>query len=418
VKAGGSLEVPAPRVLLGVTGGVAAYKTAHVARLLIAAGHQVTVVMTEAATRFVGADTFAALTQRPVHTSLWERPGEVLHVRLAHEADVAMVVPATANLLAKLAHGLADDLLSSTLLEYHGPLVLAPAMHTGMWEHPATRSNIQMLVSRGAHIVGPVEGDLAHGDSGIGRLAEPEDIVAGIEPALAGVHSVGAQDNVVPLRSGDLAGRVVIVTAGPTHEPIDPVRFIGNHSSGKMGVAIAAEATSRGADVRLILGPGTVAAPPDVALTQITTAEQLRDAVMASVGDADVVVMAAAVADFRPKHAADGKLKKDEGTPELVLEPTPDILRELGERGDRPLLVGFAAETTDVEASGRRKLERKRADLLVANEVGREGTGFGSDTNRAAIMSATGDDDPLRDWTKGELARALVDRIAALLAGR
>jgi phosphopantothenoylcysteine decarboxylase/phosphopantothenate--cysteine ligase len=418
VKPGGTLQGHAPRVLLGVTGGVAAYKAAQVARLLVRSGHPVTVVMTESATRFVGPDTFAALTQRPVHTSLWERPGEVLHVRLAHETDIALVAPATANLLAKLALGLADDLLSSTLLEYNGPLVIAPAMHSGMWEHAATQSNLQTLISRGAHIVGPVEGELAHGDSGMGRLAEPEDIVAGIGPASSGALAIGAQDNVVPLRSGDLAGRSVVVTAGPTHEPIDPVRFIGNQSSGKMGVAIAREAASRGAVVRLIMGPGTVSPPPDVALTKITTAEQLRDAVMANVDDADVVVMAAAVADFRPKHVSDGKLKKDEGTPELVLEPTPDILRELGERAERPMLVGFAAETNDVEASGRRKLERKGADLLVANEVGREGTGFGSDTNRAAILSAIGDDDPLRDWTKGELARALVDRIAGLLAGR
>ncbi len=391
------------RVLLGITGGVAAYKSAHLARLLTAAGAEVTVVMTESATRFVGPDTFAALTGRPVHTSLWERPGEVLHVRLAHEADLAIVAPATANLLAKLAHGLADDLLTSTLLEYAGPLVIAPAMHTGMWEHPATRGNVETLEGRGVTFVGPVEGALAHGDSGVGRLAEPEIIAA---------EALAVLDGAV---AGSLMGRTVVVTAGPTYEPIDPVRFIGNHSSGKMGVAVAAEAARRGATVQLILGPGTVAPPAGAQVVRVTTAEQMREAVMGYADDADAIVMAAAVADFRPKDAATGKLKKDDGTPEVRLEPTPDILAELGERTQRPYLVGFAAETSDVEAHGRAKLARKHADLLVANEVGREGTGFGSETNHAAIVSVNGDDIALRDWTKRELAAVIVDRIEAAL---
>jgi phosphopantothenoylcysteine decarboxylase / phosphopantothenate---cysteine ligase len=391
------------RVLLGITGGIAAYKSAHLARLLTAAGAEVTVVMTESATRFVGPDTFAALTGRTVHTSLWERSGEVLHVRLAHEADLAIVAPATANLLAKLAHGLADDLLTSTLLEYGGPLVVAPAMHTGMWEHPATRGNVESLEGRGVTFVGPVEGALAHGDSGVGRLAEPEIIAA---EALAVLDGAG---------TGSLIGRTIVVTAGPTYEPIDPVRFIGNHSSGKMGIAVAAEAARRGATVHLILGPGTVAPPADAQVVRITTAEQMREAVMRYADDTDAIVMAAAVADFRPKDAAAGKLKKDDGTPEVRLEPTPDILAELGERPQRPYLVGFAAETSDVEANGRAKLARKHADLLVANEVGREGTGFGSETNHAAIVSVNGDDIALRDWTKRELASVIVDRIEVAL---
>jgi phosphopantothenoylcysteine decarboxylase / phosphopantothenate---cysteine ligase len=391
------------RVLLGITGGVAAYKSAHLARLLTAAGAEVTAVMTESATRFVGPDTFAALTGRPVHTSLWERPGEVLHVRLAHEADLAIVAPATANLLAKLAHGLADDLLTSTLLEYAGPLMIAPAMHTGMWEHPATRGNVETLEGRGVTFVGPVEGALAHGDSGVGRLAEPETIAAQALVVLDGTAA------------GSLIGRSVVVTAGPTYEPIDPVRFIGNHSSGKMGVAVAAEAARRGATVHLILGPGTVAPPAGAQVVRITTAEQMREAVMRYADDADAIVMAAAVADFRPKDAATGKLKKDDGTPEVTLEPTPDILAELGERPQRPYLVGFAAETSDVEAHGRAKLARKHADLLVANEVGREGTGFGSETNHAAVVSVNGDDIALRDWTKRELASVIIDRIEAAL---
>ncbi|HEY8019373.1 MAG TPA: bifunctional phosphopantothenoylcysteine decarboxylase/phosphopantothenate--cysteine ligase CoaBC [Actinomycetota bacterium] len=390
------------RVLLGVTGGVAAYKAALLARLLTGAGAHVTVVMTEAATRFVGPDTFASLTGNPVHTSLWERPGEVIHVRLAHEADLVVVAPATANLLARLAHGAADDLLTATLLEYAGPLVVAPAMHTGMWTHPATRANVAALEARGVRFVGPVEGALAHGDSGMGRLAEPEEIAAAAEDAL---------------RGGDLAGRTVVVTAGPTHEPIDPVRFIGNRSSGKMGAAIAAEALGRGARVRLILGPGTVDPPTGAELVRVTTAEEMRTAVLDAVAGADAVVMAAAVADFRPKDAARGKLKKGSGPPELALEPTPDILAELGERDRdiRPLLVGFAAETSDVEAAGREKLRRKHLDLLVANEVGRDSTGFGADTNTAALVAADGDDVTLRDWTKRDLARAIVDRIERLL---
>ena len=391
------------RVLLGITGGVAAYKSAHLARLLTAAGAEVTVVMTESATRFVGPDTFAALTGRTVHTSLWERPGEVLHVRLAHEADLAIVAPATANLLAKLAHGLADDLLTSTLLEYAGPLVIAPAMHTGMWEHPATRGNVETLEGRGIKFVGPVDGALAHGDSGLGRLAEPEIIAAEALAVLGGAVA------------GSMIGRTVVVTAGPTYEPIDPVRFIGNHSSGKMGVAVAAEAARRGATVHLLLGPGTVAPPAGVQVVRITTAEQMREAVMRYAEETDAIVMAAAVADFRPKDAATGKLKKDDGTPEVALEPTPDILAELGERPQRPYLVGFAAETSDVEVHGRAKLARKHADLLVANEVGREGTGFGSETNHAAIVWVNGDDIALRDWTKRELASVIVDRIEAAL---
>ncbi len=381
---------------------------------MIGAGAQVTVVMTESATRFIGPDTFAALTGRPVHTSLWERPGEVLHVRLAHEAELIVVAPATANLLAKLAVGLADDLLTSTLLEYHGSIVVAPAMHTGMWEHPATRVSAETLRARGVRFVGPATGPLAHGDEGLGRMAEPEVILEEVSASLERAAS-SATD------SGDLAGRVVLVTAGPTHEPIDPVRFIGNHSSGMMGIAIAAEADRRGADVRLVLGPATVGLPPDLAagisVTNVTTAEQMRAAVVEQATRSDVVVMAAAVADFRPKQVADGKWKKDDGPPELALEPTPDILSELGEsRRPGQVLVGFAAETSDIEARGRSKRERKGVDLLVANEVGRAGTGFGSETNHAAIIDTAGNDVALRDWTKAELASAIVDRIVTHLS--
>jgi phosphopantothenoylcysteine decarboxylase/phosphopantothenate--cysteine ligase len=389
------------RILLGVTGGIAAYKAAILARLLVHAGADVRVVMTEAATRFVGPDTFAALTGNPVHTSLWDEPGTVLHVRLAHEIDLAVVAPATANLLAKVAHGVADDLLTSTLLETRCPIVVAPAMHTGMWEHPATATNLHTLEDRGVTVVGPVSGWLAAGDEGPGRMSEPEEIAAAVLEVAA--------------RSADLADRTVVVTAGPTHEPIDPVRFIGNRSSGRMGIAVASEANGRGADVTLILGPGTIAPPSFLHVVRVETAEQMRDAVMSSAGAADAIVMAAAVADFRPDSAADEKLKKGSGPPQVRLVPTPDILDELAERpGDR-VVIGFAAETSDLEAEGRRKLEGKRLDAIVVNEVGREGTGFGSETNDAMIIGKDGDDEPMRTWTKRELAAAICDRVAKLL---
>ncbi|MGZ5213168.1 MAG: bifunctional phosphopantothenoylcysteine decarboxylase/phosphopantothenate--cysteine ligase CoaBC [Actinomycetota bacterium] len=383
---------------------MAAYKAALLARHLIDAGADVRVILTPSAERFVGADTFAALTGNPVHTSLWERPGEVLHVRLAREADVAVVAPATANVLAKLATGLADDLLTSTLLEAACPLILAPAMHTGMWQHPATMSNVATLVDRGALVVGPVVGALAAGDEGLGRMAEPDEILRAIVDSIAGKH--------------DLDGVRMAVTAGPTQEPIDAVRFIGNRSTGKMGVAVAAEAVSRGADVRLVLGPDTVPPPDGVITVRVGTAEEMRRAVLAAADDADVVVMAAAVADFRPKAAAEGKLKKGSGVPELHLEPTPDILSELGERKGERILVGFAAETSELEAAGRKKLRAKRLDLMVVNEVGRDGTGFGSDTNVAMILTSDGSDVPLRTWTKADLARAICDRVVVELAGR
>ena len=385
--------------MLGVAGGIAAYKAALVARLLKVAGAEVTVVLTEAATRFVGADTFAALTGSPAHTSLWERPGEVLHVRLARESEIAVVAPATANIMAKLAHGLADDLLSATMLEAVCPVVIAPAMHSGMWEHPATRANVETLRSRGTKVVEPATGPLAHGDEGPGRLAEPEEVVAAVRSALA---------------PQDLAGRTLLITSGPTHEPIDPVRFVGNRSTGRMGAALAAEAVGRGATVTVILGPGALE-PTGVELVPVQTAEQMRRAVLARFADADAVVMAAAVADFRPKAIADQKLKKDAGVPDVILEPTPDILSELAERRADQVLVGFAAETEDLERAGRRKLEAKRLDLLVVNRVGVEGTGFGAETNEAMLLGASGDDEPLRSWHKRELAAAVLDRVVAML---
>jgi phosphopantothenoylcysteine decarboxylase / phosphopantothenate---cysteine ligase len=392
------------RVLLGVCGGIAAYKAASLARELRAEGADVTAILTASATRFVGVETFAGLTGNPAHASLWQADGTVVHVDLAHAADVLVIAPATANTIAKLAHGLADDLLSATALEFHGPIVVAPAMHAGMWMSAVTQANVAALAARGIRFAGPVEGALAHGDEGIGRFAEPGDIVERVRAAV----------EAFPDDAGPLRGRHVLVTAGPTYEPIDPVRFVGNRSSGKMGVAIANEALDRGATVTLVLGPGTVAPPAGADVIRVDTAEEMRAAVLAR-ADADAIVMAAAVADFRPKAAADRKLKKEQGVPELLFEPTPDILRELA-AGRRPgqVLVGFAAETDDVVAAGRDKLERKGLDLLVANAVGRPATGFGADTNDAAIVTTSGGDEPLRTWTKAELATALWDRVAAL----
>jgi phosphopantothenoylcysteine decarboxylase / phosphopantothenate---cysteine ligase len=364
-------------------------------------------VLTEAATRFVGADTFSGLTGIPALTSLWDHPGEVVHVRLAHETDVAVVAPCTANLLAKLAGGFADDLLTSTLLEYGGPVVVAPAMHSGMWGNPATADNVRRLreaLGERLSLIGPVDGPLAHGDEGLGRMSEPEEIAAAVRAAIG---------------PRDLEGCRVLVTAGPTQEPLDPVRFLGNRSSGKMGIAVATEASARGATVTLVLGPGTVPPPAGFDVVRVSTAQQMHDEVLARFADADAVVMAAAVADFRPKQTEARKLKKDDGVPEVVLEPTPDIALELGER-KRPnqVVVGFAAETEDIEAGGLEKLRRKNLDLLVANRVGADGTGFGADTNDALILSASGSDERRRSWTKPELARAICDRLAGLLEQR
>lgn len=391
------------RILLGVSGGIAAYKACILARLFVEAGARVDTVLTASAERFVGAATFAGLTGGEVHTSLWDDPARVPHVRLAHGVDLVVVAPATAHLIARAAAGMADDLLTSVMLETDAPILLAPAMHTGMWDHTATRGNVEALAQRGVHLIGPVAGPLAAGDEGMGRLAEPSDILRAAEDLVA--------------RGRDLAGRRILVTAGPTHEPIDAVRFIGNRSSGRMGFAVARAARDRGAEVTLVVGPTDVAAPEVPHLVRVETAAEMHAAVIARVGDVDAVVMAAAVADFRPERATGTKHKKASGAPQVHLVPTADILGELGARDARPILVGFAAETDDVEAEGRRKLADKRVDLVVANRVGAEGTGFGTDTDDAAILSRTGDDVAMRRWTKVELADAICDRLAKLFVG-
>lgn len=392
------------RVLLGVTGGIAAYKTAYLTRLLTGAGARVQAVMTPAALRFLGADTLAALTGRPVYSDVFEQSETVLHVRLARESDLAVVAPATANVLAKLALGLADDLLTSVLLEGTSPLVIAPAMHTGMWEHPATREHVATLSGRGVTVVWPAAGPLAAGDEGPGRMAEPSEILSVVVDRLG--------------KTSDLSGTRLLVTAGPTQEPIDAVRFLGNRSTGRMGFAVALEAARRGADVTLVTGPVELGDPSGVRVIRVETAQEMAGAVFERFGDVDAVVMAAAVADFRPDRPERRKLKKDGGPPALRLEPTTDILATLGKRKEGQVLIGFAAETDDFEAEGRRKLGDKNLDVIVVNEVGRPATGFGSETNRAAILARGGEDAPLRDWTKAELATAICDRLVALVHPR
>jgi phosphopantothenoylcysteine decarboxylase / phosphopantothenate---cysteine ligase len=393
-------------VILGVSGGIAAYKAAALARGLLRAGATVQAVLTASGARFVGPATFEGLTGRRAYADVFESVPSIPHVRLAREADVAVFAPATANILAKFAHGLADDMVSSVFTCLTVPVVIAPAMHTEMWLHPATQANVQLLQQRGAIMVGPEEGELAGGDVGPGRLADEEDILAAV------IRAVAPPD-------GPLVGRRLVVTAGGTREPIDPVRFIGNRSSGKMGYALAAEAARRGAVVDLVSGPTNLTAPAGVTVHQVTTAQQMRDAVVPLAEDADVVIKAAAVADYRPADYHDQKIKKGEvDFTQIPLERTPDILAELGAREHRWILVGFAAETNLEEERGRDKLERKGLDLIVINRVDHADAGFNVDTNRALLLSRDGARLEVPLTTKARLAAVICDRVEALLAAR
>ncbi len=385
------------RIVLGVSGGIAAYKAIDVCRRLVDRGAHVVPVMTRGATRFVGETTFSALASERVRTSLFDDADPIPHTRLGQSADLVVVVPATARVIGTYAAGISNDLLTATLLATEAPVVVCPAMHTEMWQHPAVQENIATLARRGVHIVAPEEGRLAGGDTGQGRLASPETIVAGIEAALSSTR--------------DLSGLHVVVTAGGTREPIDPVRYVGNRSSGKQGHALAAEAADRGAKVTLVTTVN-LPAPPSADVVRVDTAAQMDDAVRAVASGADVVVMAAAVADFRPAHVADRKIKKHGGVPEIVLEPTVDILAGLGER-KRPgqTLVGFAAETDRVRQNASSKLVAKGADLIVANDVTAPGAGFEHDTNHVVILNADGTerDVPLAD--KRAVARAVFNAV-------
>jgi phosphopantothenoylcysteine decarboxylase / phosphopantothenate---cysteine ligase len=393
------------RVLLGVTGGIAAYKAAELARELMRAGAEVQPLLTESGERMVSRATFAALTGRRVPASVWDDPAGVEHVALARWGQVLVVAPATANTLARLAAGLADDLLTTVALAFGGPVVVAPAMHTEMWEHPATRANLATLEARGVRVVPPASGPLTSGDVGPGRLAELDDLVAGVAAALASQ------------RGGGLVGVRVLVSLGGTREPLDPVRYLGNRSSGRMGAAIVAEALARGAEVTAVAAATTVDPPAGARLVRVETAQQLYDAVLAEAGTQDVLIMAAAVADFRPKRVAEGKLKKDQGVPEVVLEPTPDTLAELGRRRQPgQVLVGFAAETGDHLAGARRKLTAKHLDLVVLNHVEGARSAFGADDADAYLVDA-GTVEDLPGASKAAIAARLLDRVEALRTG-
>jgi phosphopantothenoylcysteine decarboxylase/phosphopantothenate--cysteine ligase len=394
------------KVVLGIGGGIAAYKAAELARALIERGVSVQVVMTRAAQEFVRPLTFAALTAHKVITDLFAASGEdtlasaVEHIRVAQEAQALVVAPATADLMAKFANGLADDFLSTLYLAFTGPVVLAPAMNTNMWNHPAARHNLETLRGRGHVIVDPEEGELACGMVGPGRLAEPERIAAVVLTLLSGRR--------------DLEGETVLVTAGPTEEPVDPVRFLSNRSSGKMGYAVAEAAAARGARVILISGPVHLSAPAGVSVVNVRTAEEMRAAVLAHLSEASIIVKAAAVADFRVKNPSAGKIKKSGAGLTLELELNPDILAEVGQMKGLRLLVGFAAETGDPLPEARRKLESKHCDMIVGNRVDREDVGLGCDDNEVVLAIRTGETVALPRAPKREIADRIFDHLLKL----
>jgi len=397
------------RVVLGVAGGIAAYKACEVLRGLTESGHEVTVVPTAAALRFVGAPTWAALSGRPVATDVWTGVHDVPHVRLGQEADLILVVPATADLMARATQGIADDLLTNVLLTARCPVLLAPAMHTEMWEHPATRRNVALLRERGVLVLDPASGRLTGADTGPGRLPDPPVIVAAAQDVL---RRGGRVD--------DLRGRRVVVSAGGTREAWDPVRFLGNRSSGRQGVALARTALSRGAEVTLVAGAMEVDPPAGVRVVRVESAEQMRSAVHAEAGAADVVVMAAAVADFRPEDAGAHKVKRGDADVTLPLVQNADILRELVDaRADapRPVIVGFAAETGDADHDvlehGREKLARKGCDLLVVNDVSGDRV-FGQPHNEVVILGRDGSEVPVAQADKAAVADAIWDAVTRL----
>jgi len=395
------------RVLLGVTGGIAAYKAVQLARDLALAGAAVDVVLTAGARRFVRPMTFEALTGRPVHTSLYPGGDPNLHIRLARESDVVAVAPATANFLARAAHGMADDLLTAVLLATPAPVVLAPAMNDRMYAHPATQDNLVRLRGYGYVLAGPATGPLAWGEGeGPGRMLEPGEILAHAGRALEGATPLG--------------GLRVVVSAGPTREPIDPVRYIGNRSSGRMGYEVAAAAWRRGADVVLVTGPSHLTPPVGVEVRRVDTAAEMREAVAAELERADALVMAAAVADFRPADPADEKLKKEAGgVPTIHLEKTADVLASTRElRRPDAVIVGFALETREVVENGRRKLEAKGLDLLVVNDAREPGAGFEVATNRVTFLSKDREDEVLPLLSKAEVADRILDRVESLLQAK
>ncbi|MGK5639607.1 bifunctional phosphopantothenoylcysteine decarboxylase/phosphopantothenate--cysteine ligase CoaBC [Streptomyces sp. URMC 126] len=397
-----------PKVVLGVSGGIAAYKACELLRRLTESGHDVRVVPTASALHFVGEATWSALSGHPAGTEVWESVHEVPHVRIGQQADLVVVAPATADMLAKAAHGLADDLLTNTLLTARCPVVFAPAMHTEMWENPATQENVATLRRRGAVVIEPAVGRLTGVDTGKGRFPDPAEIFETCRRVLA--RGAGERD---------LAGRHVVISAGGTREPLDPVRYLGNRSSGRQGYALARTAVARGARVTLVAANSELPDPAGADVVRVGTAVQLREAVLKAAADADAVVMAAAVADFRPAHYAPGKIKKRDGEEPAPVElvRNPDVLAELSADRARPgqVVVGFAAETDDVLANGRAKLARKGCDLLVVNEVG-EGRTFGSAENEAVVLAADGGETPVPHGPKEDLADIVWDLVVGRLA--
>ena len=391
------------RVVLGVSGGIAAYKSAEIVRALVDGGAEVRVVMTPAATRFLAPLTLSVLSKNAVIADLWDpSSGAVDHIALARWADVLAVAPATADVLAKLARGIGDDVLTTYALGHRKALLVAPAMNTWMWAHPATEENLGILKSRGATVVEPDAGDLACGDVGPGRLAPPARIARAILAEGAVARS--------------LEGRRILVTAGPTREPLDPVRFISNRSSGKMGYALAREAARRGADVVLVSGPVSLAPPPGARLVRVERASEMRDAVLAEIAESDALLMAAAPADFAVAVPAAAKIKRAAGVPHVTLAPTPDILREASVAARKTaVLVGFAAETQDLLANAARKFADKGVDLLVANDVSRPGIGFDADENEVVLLAAGAQPACIERSSKTVVAGRILDRVAELL---
>lgn len=396
-------------ILLGVTGSIAAYKAADLASKLTQSGAQVDVILTAAAEKFITPLTFQSVTGRRAYddSDLWGNEAHVLHVGLANSTDLLIVAPCTADTLAKLAYGLADNLLTVTALANRSPLLIAPAMDGGMFEAPVTQENLARLKEHGAIIIGPAEGHLASGLSGTGRMVEPAELLGHIRLALG--------------KRGKLAGRKVIVTAGGTQEALDPVRVLTNHSSGRQGYALAQAALDSGADVMLVTAPTALTPPVGARVIHARSAEEMKDAVLAQAVTADVLVMAAAVADFRPKHAAADKLKKRAGIPQIELEATPDILKTvagLRSEKNRPrVVVGFAAESRDLLENAGEKLKSKHLDLIAANDISAEGAGFGGETNRVTLLFSDGRREGLPLISKAEVAEIIIEHIAALLEG-
>ncbi len=391
------------KILLGVCGGIAAYKAAALVSFLVQRGDEVEVIMTAEAREFIGPLTFSALTRREVYTSLWDAPETIPHIRLVREADVFAIVPATANVVAKLVQGIADDLLTNAALAARIPIVIAPAMNSAMLEHPATEANLRELEARGVRVVAPGEGFLAERETGAGRLADQDEIVAAIDAAADHVH--------------ELEGEHVLITAGPTREAIDPVRFLSNASTGTTGIELAREALARGATVDLVLGPTLVPAPHGANVHHVVSAQEMFDTTLGLASQADIAIATAAVADFRPVLTFDRKVKKEDGTHAIELERTPDTLEALGARKSGLFLVGFAAETNDLEANARQKLERKNLDAIVVNDVS-AGAGFGTGDNAVVVLAPDGSHIEIGPAPKRVLASSLWNTILALRSGR